>query len=205
MKKVFLFLLFLFADLFAFEIECAPVDIDSAFIRLQALNFLKVFPSVELKNGTYIFYEKNGSRKLFYYGEDKDALVMYQYPMQKESRWLNPKGFLKERNQIEQKKTYESICKYEFENARALIKTLDSFNLNQFPYIWVESNKEMEFPLIIQNSAIWGFVKGASTEYFYFRDMRDFLEAIPSSFNVYVDMFNFFETGSFQGLLKDCK
>jgi hypothetical protein len=207
MKKWIFVLLCFFADLFAFDakIESAPVDVDSAFIRLQALSFLKVFPSFEIKNGSYIFYEKNGIRRLFFYGENKDVLVMYQYPMQKESKWLNPEKYLEERKRKEQNKINESACRYKFENSEELIKILDSFQLEKNPYIWVRSNKKHDDSLYISKASIGGFVKGEITEYFYFRDVRNLLNVVPTSFNVYVDMFNFFENKFFKDLLKDCK
>lgn len=207
MKKwIFVFLCF-FTDLFAFDtkIESAPVDVDSTFIRLQALSFLKVFPSFEIKNGSYIFYEKNGIRRLFFYSENKDVLVMYQYPMQKESKWLNPEKYLEERKRKEQNKINESACRYKFENSEDLIKILDSFQLEKNPYVWVRSNKEYDDTPYISKASIWGFVKGKTSEYFYFKDVRNLLNVVPTSFKVYVGMFNFFENDLFNDLLKDCK
>lgn len=188
------------------EIELYPADIDSSFYKKQVTDFLKIHPSMNQKDGLYIFFEKERIKKLFYCDFEEHIILLYQYPLQKKSRWLTPKDYLDERKGIENKELLESTCQQKIIISKDLFSKIESFHLEKLPYMRVLPNSDFYFLTLTQTSTLWGFKRIQNkNQYFFFKDIRNYLANVPLQFQIYVEIFKFFEMPPFDAILQDCK
>lgn len=176
------------------------INIFSSFFGDSLLSFEK--------NGFFLFFEKMGTQRLFFFNnQGRDALLtVYQLPAIDDFPWLNPSRYMARRNQ--------SLKSYRDKN-RCIIKTtlnsseVDFLRLDKQFYLVPENSfkdgrKQQDY--LAFDDVILGFSqKDAVRRYFYFKKINKKYNELPKSFFVYLKMFEVLDHMNSNFLFPECR
>lgn len=131
--KMMLFIFFAFACFLnaAQEINLFVLK-DSSVVQSRVKQMSSIFPELSWnKPGLYLFVEKRELR--LFYLNSSGKIQLYQYPSQKESKWLNPEKYLEERKLIESRK-WDNKCRTEIIIDRSVMDSIFSLHIESIPY-----------------------------------------------------------------------
>ena len=213
-KKILIFLFFFVASAIADEDWFYGFDSyekDTLWVVHQR-NLMDSFftePSVDWgKEGLYLFIDDGTVTRLLYWGLNKTIFV-YQYPRQRNLRWLNPEAYLEERkNNLDH--SLQKKCRHMIRAADDLKSFLSKHPLSMVPDIRACApcrTKSCHRPRasLINKTYYSGYYRfGDSVEYFQFKDFREEGMVLAPPLSAVGDLLDILTKAPFTTKVEEC-
>ena len=180
---------------------------DMSFLNLHKEKFEKFFNEISIdwtSNGLYLFKENEGVSSL-YILSPSGKLLIYQYPVQKYSSWINPEKHLNERKSIKER-VVKANCRLEIFIEESKKTFLLSFPYEEFPEVLVLDKLSLEQSRVYRSPLYFGFVKDNGLErYFRLVDFRNGRKIDFPPLDSYNEILDNLMAPPFDAYLEDCK
>lgn len=162
--------------------------------------------SVFSDDGLFVFYEKDGLQRLWFFDPNHNSAEVYQLPHIQKLPWLNPEVYIEKRN--------AALARSELVESCRQTVSLDSITLANLWQLKMEKHAFFSNDCITKknlnspefNRVILGFLQHqGSRKQFYFVKFESFDESVPSILETYTKSFDIIEKINDKIVLAGCR
>lgn len=191
----------------AAEWQIVVQKFDISFLNLHKEKFENFFNEISIdwtNNGLYLFKENKGVSSLYILSSSGN-LHIYQYPVQKNSSWINPEEHLNERKSINEK-VVKAKCHLEISVEESKKMFFLSFPYEEFPEVLFLDKSSLEQNRVYRSPLYFGFVRDNGLErYFRLVDFRNGRKIDFPPLDSYNEILENLMAPPFDAYLEDCK
>ena len=158
--------------------------------------------SVFSDDGLFVFYEKDGLQRLWFFDQNHNSAEVYQLPHIQKLPWLNPEVYIEKRNAALARSELVESCRQAVSLDSITLANLWQLKMEKHPTCITRKNlNSLEF-----NHVILGFLQHQdSRKSFYFFKFGNFDENVPSMFETYTKSFDIMEKINDKIVLAGCR